>query len=31
MCWQFSNAGTCFVRIKEVPHIVRDYELQETV
>lgn len=24
MVWQFSNAGTCFVRIKGVPHIVRD-------
>ena len=24
MVWQFSNAGTCFVRIKGVPHIVTD-------
>lgn len=22
MVWQFSNAGTCFVRIKGIPHIV---------
>jgi hypothetical protein len=31
MLWQFSNMGTCFVKIKEVPHIVRDYEIQEAV
>lgn len=24
MVWQFSNAGTCFVRVKGIPHIVRD-------
>jgi hypothetical protein len=24
MVWQFSNAGTCFVRIKGVPHIVSE-------
>jgi hypothetical protein len=29
MVWQFSNAGTCFVRIGGVPHIVRDCDLPE--
>lgn len=23
MCWQFSNVGTCFVKIGGIPHIVR--------
>jgi hypothetical protein len=27
MCWQFSNAGTCFVRIKGRPFVVRDCDL----
>jgi hypothetical protein len=27
MVWQFSNAGTCFVRIKGVPHVVRDLDI----
>lgn len=27
MCWQFSNAGTLFVRIKGVCYIVRGYSL----
>ncbi len=27
MCWQFSNAGTCFVRILRVNYIVRDCDL----
>ena len=26
MVWQFSNAGTCFVCIKGVPHIVREFD-----
>jgi len=25
MCWQFSNAGTAFVRIKGTEFILRDY------
>lgn len=29
MVWQFSNAGTCFVRIKGIPHIVHDYMIPE--
>ncbi len=24
MIWQFSNAGTCFVRINGVPHVISD-------
>lgn len=28
-CWQFSNAGTLFVRIGGEPIVVRDYELIE--
>jgi len=27
MCWQFSNIGTCFVRIKGKEYIVRDYQI----
>ena len=27
MCWQFSNAGTCFVRVLGVPLIVNEYDL----
>ena len=27
MCWQFSNVGTLFVRIKGTPYIVRDYDM----
>lgn len=27
MVWQFSNVGTCFVKIGGVPHIVREVEL----
>ena len=27
MVWQFSNAGTCFVRIGGIPFIVRDHDL----
>ncbi len=27
MVWQFSNAGTCFVRIKDEPHIIPDSDL----
>lgn len=27
MCWQFSNAGTLFVRINGRPHIVNEYDL----
>jgi hypothetical protein len=29
MVWQFSNAGTCFVRVKGVPLVVHEYELPE--
>jgi hypothetical protein len=28
MVWQFSNAGTCFVRVKGQPLIVNDLEIQ---
>tara|TARA_R100000808_G_scaffold10699_1_gene28270 strand:+ start:922 stop:1248 length:327 start_codon:yes stop_codon:yes gene_type:complete len=27
MCWQFSNVGTLFVRIKGTPYIVREYDI----
>ncbi len=27
MCWQFSNAGTCFVRVKGEALIVREYQI----
>ncbi len=27
MCWQFSNIGTCFVRINGQSFIVRDYDI----
>lgn len=27
MVWQFSNAGTLFVRLNGKPHIVRDFDL----
>lgn len=27
MCWQFSNIGTCFVRINKIPYVVRDCDL----
>jgi hypothetical protein len=27
MVWQFSNAGTCFVRIKGKPFVVNEYDL----
>ena len=27
MCWQFSNVGTLFVRIKGTPYVVREYEI----
>lgn len=29
MCWQFSNAGTCFVKIKGENYIVQDYDLPQ--
>jgi len=29
MVRQFSNAGTCFLRIRGVEYIVRDYDLPE--
>jgi len=29
MCWCFSNAGTCFVRVKGAPLVVRDCDLPE--
>jgi len=29
MVWQFSNWGTCFVRIKGVPHIVHGFDIPE--
>lgn len=29
MCWQFSNAGTCFIRIDRQPMVVRDCDLPE--
>ena len=28
-CWQFSNAGTLFIRVNGQPIVVRDYELIE--
>ena len=28
-CWQFSNAGTLFIRVNEQPIVVRDYQLFE--
>ena len=28
-CWQFSNAGTLFIRVNDQPIVVRDYELIE--
>lgn len=28
-CWQFSNAGTLFIRVNDQPIIVKDYELIE--
>ena len=30
MCWQFSNAGTLFVRVKGRPFIVREHQLPES-
>lgn len=29
MAWQFSNAGTLFVRIKGEPHIVNEYDIPQ--
>ncbi len=29
MCWQFSNAGTCFVCVNGKPLVVRDCDLPE--
>ena len=29
MVWQFSNAGTCFVRIKGECMVVREYDIPE--
>ena len=31
MCWQFSNAGTLFVRIKGVEYIVDDYAVERAL
>ena len=29
MCWQFSNAGTCFIRVNGESLVVRDCDLPE--
>jgi hypothetical protein len=29
MVWQFSNAGTAFVRIKGTPYVVNEYDIPE--
>lgn len=29
MCWQFSNAGTLFVRVNGAPLVVREHDVPE--
>ena len=31
MCWQFSNAGTCFVRVGGANLVVNDYMMPDDV